>query len=222
MDDCITKQEAIDLLRKQVPNKQKREAEIMKDGFPAYTTQVGWLGYPDEKIRSLSKHFLDRGFDAFKMKVGSDLEDDKRRLSVLRECIGWDRLVMVDANQKWSVNEAIDWMTQLAKFKLHWIEEPTSPDDVLGHLKISKALAGFGIGVATGEMCQNRVMFKQFLQSGAMQFCQIDAGRTAGVNEVIAVYLMAAKLGLFRFTVPWDLKLESTFQESLSVLMPVA
>lgn len=101
---------------------------------------------------------------------------------------------MVDANQKWSVNEAIDWMKQLAKFKLHWIEEPTSADDILGHLKISQALLNDGIGVATGEVCQNRVMFKQFLSSGAMQFCQIDAGRMAGVNEVLAVYLMAKKL----------------------------
>ena len=196
MEDCITKDEAIEMLQKEVPMKSKREVHIRMSGFPAYTTQVGWLGYSDEKIRTLSKIFLDRGFTAFKMKVGSDLEDDKRRLSILRECIGWEHLVMVDANQKWSVPEAIEWMKELAQFKLHWIEEPTSPDDILGHLEISKALKEHGIGVATGEVCQNRVMFKQFLASGGMQFCQIDSGRMAGVNEVIGVYLMAKKLNV--------------------------
>ena len=156
MEDCITKEEAIEMLQKESGFKKEREDFIKKNGFPAYTTQVGWLGYPDDKIRSLSAMFLKRGFTAFKMKVGSDLEDDKRRLKVLRDCIGWEYLVMVDANQKWSVPEAIQWMKELAEFKLHWIEEPTSPDDILGHLQISKALQEHGIGVATGEVCQNR------------------------------------------------------------------
>lgn len=156
MEDCITKEEAIEMLQEESGFKKEREDFIKKNGFPAYTTQVGWLGYPDDKIRSLSAMFLKRGFTAFKMKVGSDLEDDKRRLKVLRDCIGWDYLVMVDANQKWSVPEAIQWMKELAEFKLHWIEEPTSPDDILGHLQISKALHEHGIGVATGEVCQNR------------------------------------------------------------------
>ena len=196
MEDCITPSEAIEILQKEAKFKEAREEFITQNGFPAYTTQVGWLGYPDEKIKNLSALFLKRGFTAFKMKVGSDLADDKRRLKVLRDCIGWDHLVMVDANQKWSVPEAIQWMKELASFKLHWIEEPTSPDDILGHLAISKALQSDGIGVATGEVCQNRVMFKQFLMSGAMQFCQIDSGRMAGVNEVIGVYLMAKKLNI--------------------------
>jgi len=132
----------------------------------------------------------------FKMKVGGDIEDDKRRLRIIRECVGKDNKVATDANQKWSVQQAIDWMKELAEFDIYWIEEPTCADDVLGHKAIADALKPYGIKVATGEVCQNRVMFKQFLSSGAMGVCQIDSARMAGVNEVIAVYLMAAKLGV--------------------------
>merc|ERR1719412_258209 len=130
------------------------------------------------------------------MKVGRDIEDDKRRLRIMRATVGTKAKIAVDANQVWSVPEAIKWMEELAQFNIYWIEEPTSPDDILGHLEISRALKKHGIGVATGEVCQNRVMFKQFLTSGAMQFCQIDSARMSGLNEVLAVYLMAAKLGV--------------------------
>jgi len=154
------------------------------------------LGYSDQKIRDLSAKFLAEGFTDFKLKVGSNIEDDIRRCKVLRDCIGWDNRMMVDANQKWGTSQAVQWMTRLSEFKPKWIEEPTSPDDVLAHHEISKALQPFGIGVATGEACQNRVLFKQFLMSGGMQYCQIDSARMSGVNEVLAVYLMAAKLGV--------------------------
>jgi len=194
--DCITKEEALEMLSKNVPFRKEREEMIKQKGYPAYTTAVGWLGYSDEKIVSLCNKFIDLGFNAFKMKVGKDLEDDKRRLRILRKTVGKEAKIAVDANQIWSVPEAIKWMEELAEFDIHWIEEPTSPDDVLGHLEISRALSKYGIGVATGEVCQNRVMFKQFLKSGAMQFCQIDSGRMSGLNEVLAVYLMAAKLGV--------------------------
>ncbi|CAG2065010.1 unnamed protein product, partial [Timema podura] len=135
------------------------------------------------------------GFTVFKVKVGQNLEDDRTRCRMVRDVIGYKNIMMVDANQTWDVSQAIEWMKQLAEFKPLWIEEPTSPDDVLGHLAISKALKPLGIGVATGEMCCNRVLFKQFLQSGAMQYCQIDSCRIGGVNEILSVYFMAKKLG---------------------------
>ncbi|TRY67692.1 hypothetical protein TCAL_02766 [Tigriopus californicus] len=196
INDYLSKEEALAILKKNEPFKRERELWITKRGFPAYTTQVGWLGYDDKKLRENGRKFLRDGFTAFKMKVGSDIEDDKRRLRIIREVIGPNNKLMVDANQKWGVQEAIDWMNELAQFNIHWIEEPTSPDDVLGHLKVSQALEKHGIGVATGEMCQNRVMFKQFLQAGALQFCQIDSARMGGLNDVLAVYLMASKAGI--------------------------
>ncbi|GFO21024.1 mitochondrial enolase superfamily member 1 [Plakobranchus ocellatus] len=193
IEDCLTKQEAIEMLQCMRADKEKREQEMRANGFPAYTTSCAWLGYSDEKIVKLCKEAQADGFTRFKMKVGSDVEDDKRRAGILRQTMGSENLLMVDANQKWEVPEAIAWIRELAPYKLTWIEEPTSPDDVLGHLEIAKALNPLGIGVATGEQCQNRIMFKQFLKSGAMQFCQIDCCRMGGVNEVLAVILLARK-----------------------------
>ncbi|CAB3240948.1 unnamed protein product [Arctia plantaginis] len=192
--DVVTKEEAIQMLKDKQIGKADRIKYLEEHGYPAYTTQVGWMGYSDELVHSLCEKYLKLGFKYFKVKVGVNFEDDYRRCSAVRECIGPNNFLMVDANQAWSVNEAIEWMKKLAPLKPMWIEEPTSPDDILGHAAISKALAPYEIGVATGEMCANRVMFKQFLQSGAMQYCQIDSARIGGINEIIAVYLMAEKL----------------------------
>jgi L-fuconate dehydratase len=164
------------------------------NGYPAYTTSAGWLGYPDDKIRRLCREGVARGWSHFKIKVGRDLEDDVRRAALVRQEIGPDRKLMVDANQVWDVDQAIAWMRELARFDPWWIEEPTSPDDVLGHAAIAKAVAP--IGVATGEQCQNRVVFKQLMQAGAIKFCQVDSCRLGGVNEVLAVLLLAAKFGI--------------------------
>jgi L-fuconate dehydratase len=192
--DAITPDEALALLRKLEPTKEDRIRELEERGYPAYTTSVGWLGYPDEKIRNLCREAIAQGFDSFKMKVGRSIEDDVRRAALIREEIGWDRSLMMDANQVWDVDQAIAHMRPLARFRPRWIEEPTSPDDVLGHARIAEALAP--IGVATGEHCQNRVMFKQLLQARAIRYCQIDSCRLGGVNEVVAVLLMAAKFGV--------------------------
>nr|CAD7405018.1 unnamed protein product [Timema cristinae] len=194
--DVVTKEEAIEMLKAQRKGKAEREEQMRTVGYPAYTTQVGWLGYSPEKVKDLCHQYMALGFTVFKVKVGQNLEDDRTRCRMVRDVIGYKNTMMVDANQTWDVSQAIEWMKQLAEFKPLWIEEPTSPDDVLGHLAISKALKPFGIGVATGEMCCNRVLFKQFLQSGAMQYCQIDSCRIGGVNEILSVYLMAKKLGV--------------------------
>ncbi len=187
--DVITPAEAIDLLHSQARGKRQREAEM-----PAYTTSTGWLGYSDDKIRRLCHEALAEGWRHFKIKVGRDLQDDIRRCALVREVIGPDNFLMVDANQVWDVPTAIEWIKHLAPFDLWWMEEPTSPDDVLGHARIARAIAP--IRVATGEMCQNRVIFKQLMQAGAIGFCQVDSCRLGGVNEVLSVYLMAAKLGV--------------------------
>jgi L-fuconate dehydratase len=194
--DALTPEEAIEILRKSQAGKADREAHLMREGYPAYTTSAGWLGYGDEKLRSLCRAALAEGFTHLKIKVGRDLKDDLRRCRIIREEIGYDRKLMMDANQWWEVNEAIANMKSLAQFKPTWIEEPTSPDDVLGHAAIARAVNPLGIGVATGEHCQNRILFKQFMQSHAMQFCQIDACRLGGVNECLAVYLLAKKFDL--------------------------
>ncbi|KAH0553705.1 mitochondrial enolase superfamily member 1-like [Cotesia glomerata] len=191
--DVITPEEAIAILKSRQNGRKDREEKLLSRGLPAYTTQVGWLGYSDEKVRSLCKKYLSDGYTSFKAKVGRDLEDDVRRCGLIREEIGPDNKLMIDANQIWGVQEAVEWMNQLQKFNIHWIEEPTSPDDILGHRMIKEKLRPLGIGVATGEACANRVMFKQFLQSGAVDFCQIDSARIGGVNEILAVYLMACK-----------------------------
>lgn len=189
--DAITPEEALEILRRNETSKPERERQMLNVGYPAYTTSAGWIGYSDEKVRTLVRQGLDQGWTHFKMKVGRSLEEDVRRAQIIREEIGWDRKLMMDANQVWDVNEAIGYMKELAQFDPYWIEEPTSPDDVLGHSEIARAIAP--IGVATGEHCQNRVMFKQLMQAGAIRFCQIDSCRLGGVNEVLAVLLMAAK-----------------------------
>ncbi|MEC8896221.1 MAG: enolase C-terminal domain-like protein [Planctomycetota bacterium] len=194
ISDMITPEEAVELLSEKEPGKEAREKEMQEQGFPAYTTSTGWLGYEDEKIRDLCSQAIDQGWSHIKIKVGADLEDDIRRASIIREMIGSERQLMLDANQVWDVGEAIENMKHLAEFSPLWIEEPTSPDDVLGHAAIARAVAP--IGVATGECCQNRVLFKQFLQAEAIQFVQIDSCRLGGVNEVLAVLLMAAKCGV--------------------------
>jgi L-fuconate dehydratase len=192
--DALTPEEALDLLKVMQNGQEAREQDLLNTGYPAYTTSAGWLGYPEEKIRRLCREAVAEGWDALKIKVGRDLEDDKRRLAIVREEIGPDRKLMVDANQVWDVEQAIAWMKELAPFGPWWIEEPTSPDDVLGHARIRKEIKP--IGVATGEICQNRVMFKQLMQAEAIDFCQIDSCRLGGVNEVLAVLLMAAKFGV--------------------------
>jgi L-fuconate dehydratase len=194
IEDALTQEEALAILRKLQPTRAARIAEMERDGYPTYTTSAGWLGYPDDKLRRLCRELTARGWKHFKIKVGRSLEDDVRRCRIIREEIGWDRRLMTDANQVWGVNEAIAWMKQLAEFKPHFIEEPTSPDDVLGHATIAKAIAP--IKVATGEMCQNRVVFKQLMQAGAIGYCQIDSCRLGGVNEILSVLLMAAKFGI--------------------------
>ena len=192
--DAITPEEALDILRENEPTKAAREEEMLRDGFPAYTTSTGWLGYDDEKLRRLCREAVRAGWTHFKMKVGTNTEDDVRRAALIREEIGPKRKLMMDANQVWDVDESIENMQRLKEFDPWWIEEPTSPDDVLGHARIARAVAP--VGVATGEHCQNRVVFKQFLQAEAISFCQIDACRLGGVNEVLSVLLMAKKFGV--------------------------
>ena len=192
--DALTPDEAVAMLRAAVTGRSDRERRIIRDGYPAYTTSVGWLGYPDDEIRARCRAALAEGWTHFKMKVGADPADDVRRAALLRREIGPDRRLMMDANGRWGVDEAIDAMRALAAFDPWWIEEPTSPDDVLGHAAIARAIAP--IGVATGEQCQNRILFKQFMQAGALRFCQVDSCRLGGVNEVLAVLLLAAKFGL--------------------------
>jgi L-fuconate dehydratase len=192
--DALTPEEALQILKRNAPTKAEREAEMLKVGYPAYTTSAGWLGYSDEKLRRLCREAIADGWTHFKQKVGADLDDDIRRATIIREEIGDGRTLMMDANQRWDVGEAIANMRELARFNPWWIEEPTSPDDVLGHAAIARAVAP--IGVATGEHCQNRIIFKQLLQADAIKFCQIDSCRLGGVNEVLAVLLMAAKFGV--------------------------
>ncbi|WP_085919006.1 L-fuconate dehydratase [Halomonas sp. CSM-2] len=192
--DALTPEEAIALLRKQAPGKAEREAEMRRDGFPGYTTSAGWLGYTDDKVRQLAREALAEGWTHFKQKIGGDLDEDARRAALLREEIGWDNVLMMDANQVWEVDETVAKMRRLAEYDPLWIEEPTSPDDILGHAEIRHRVAP--IGVATGEHCHNKVMFKQLLQADAIDYCQIDAARLGGLNEVILVVLMAAKFGV--------------------------
>jgi len=196
ISDFLSKEEALEILRKREAEKKEKELYILEHGYPAYTTQVGWLGYPDEKLRALCREFKGQGFNKFKIKVGANLQDDLRRCRIIREEIGEESMLMMDANQRWEVPEAISWMKNLVGFKPFWIEEPTSPDDVLGHAAIAKELKPYGVKVATGEMCQNRVLFKQFLQAGGFEICQIDGCRVGGVNENLAIMLMAAKAGV--------------------------
>jgi L-fuconate dehydratase len=176
-----------------VPGRADRERELRASGYPAYTTTPGWLGYDDAKLERLCREAVADGFGQIKLKVGADLEADKRRLALARAAVGPDVRIAIDANQRWDVDEAVGWINALAAHRPWWVEEPTSPDDVLGHAAILRRIAP--IRVATGEHVQNRVVFKQLLQADAVSFVQIDAARVAGVNENVAILLLAAKFG---------------------------
>jgi L-fuconate dehydratase len=192
--DALTPGEALSILDAGLVGYAERLAVLSRDGFPSYTTSVGWLGYPDDKVRALSRAAVAEGWRAVKMKVGGDIEDDVRRARIIREEIGPDTLLMMDANQVWDVDEAIAHMARLAEFDPYWIEEPTHADDVLGHARIQQAVRP--IRVATGEAAANRVIFKQLLQADAIGVMQVDACRVGGVNEVLAELLLAAKFGV--------------------------
>ncbi len=192
--DCITPEEALALLTRAAEGKAERLATLQREGYPCYTTSAGWLGYPDDKLRRLCQEAVDAGFNHVKLKVGRDRADDIRRLHIAREVLGPDRKLMIDANQVWDVPVAIDWLKDLAFARPWFIEEPTSPDDVEGHRAIRESIQP--MQVATGEMCQNRILFKQFIMRGAIDVVQIDSCRLGGVNEILAVMLMAAKHGL--------------------------
>lgn len=194
LTDVLNRDEAIEILRRAEAGKAERIATLEREGYACYTTSAGWLGYDDDKLRRLCREAIDAGFNHVKMKVGRDLDDDIRRLRIAREVIGPDRYLMIDANQVWEVGQAIEWVNKLAFAKPFFIEEPTSPDDVAGHRKIRQAIGP--VKVATGEMCQNRIMFKQFIAEGAIDIVQIDSCRMGGLNEVLAVLLVAAKFGL--------------------------
>jgi len=194
LTDCITPDEALALLTAQQPGKAARIRQLEQHGYPCYTTSAGWLGYDDDKLRRLCQQAVDAGFSHIKLKVGRDLDDDIRRVRIAREVLGPHRQLMIDANQVWEVNDAIDWVQQLAFAQPWFIEEPTSPDDIEGHRKIRQGVAP--VKVATGEMCQNRIIFKQLMMREAIDVVQIDACRLGGVNEVLAVMLMAAKYQL--------------------------
>ncbi|MFK0004722.1 L-fuconate dehydratase [Paenarthrobacter sp. NPDC090522] len=194
LTDALTPEEALDILRAAEPGRDARTAALRAEGYPAYTTTPGWLGYSDEKLSRLAKEAVADGFKQIKLKVGASLEDDVRRVRAARAAVGPDIRIAVDANQRWDVQNAIDWMAHLAPCDIAWIEEPTSPDDILGHAAIARGVAP--IPVATGEHVQNRVVFKQLLQAQALEVLQIDAARVAGVNENIAILLLAAKFGV--------------------------
>ncbi|MFC8800684.1 enolase C-terminal domain-like protein [Promicromonospora sp. NPDC057138] len=194
LSDALTRDEALAILRAREGTKQERLAYLEQTGYPVYTTSAGWLGYSDDKLRRLCQEAVDAGYQHVKLKVGANLEEDVRRLTIAREVLGPDRALMIDANQVWDVPQAIEWMRELARFDPLWIEEPTSPDDILGHAAVRRAVAP--IGVATGEHCHNRVMFKQLFQAEAIDYCQLDTGRLASINEIVAVLLLAAKFGV--------------------------
>jgi len=194
LSDALDPGAARERLEERLAGRGARIAEMEATGYPAYTTSAGWMGYSDEKMRTLLREAVAQGWGHVKMKVGGAPEDDIRRAAIIREEIGPDRLLMMDANQVWGVSEAVDRMASLAEFTPHWIEEPTSPDDILGHARIAREVAP--VRVATGEHCHNAVMFKQFLQAGALGFCQLDSCRLAGVNEVVAVLLLADAFGV--------------------------
>ncbi|CDZ41036.1 Mandelate racemase/muconate lactonizing protein [Neorhizobium galegae bv. officinalis] len=194
LTDVLSREDALAILKRAEVGKAERIEVLKREGYACYTTSAGWLGYPEEKLRRLCRQAVDAGFNHVKMKVGRDLEDDIRRLTIAREVIGPDRFLMIDANQVWEVGQAIDWVNKLAFAKPFFIEEPTSPDDIAGHRKIRNGI--HPVKVATGEMCQNRIMFKQFIAEGAIDIVQIDSCRMGGLNEVLAVLLVAAKYGL--------------------------
>jgi L-fuconate dehydratase len=194
LSDALTRDEAIAILADLAPTRAQRIAELEQSGYPCYTTSAGWLGYSDDKLRRLCQEAVDAGYRHIKLKVGADLDEDIRRLTIAREVIGPDAALMIDANQVWDVPQAIEWVNALAQFRPLWIEEPTSPDDVLGHAAIRKAV--HPIGVASGEHGMNRVLFKQMFQAEALDFCQLDSARLGSVNEILSVYLLAKKFGV--------------------------
>ncbi|WP_415854894.1 L-fuconate dehydratase [Sinomonas sp. G460-2] len=194
LTDALTPDQALEILRRAETGRAERRAQLLAEGYPAYTTTPGWLGYSDEKLVRLAREAVAEGYTQIKLKVGASLEDDVRRLRLARETVGPDVRIAVDANQRWDVEEAVEWMSWLAPFDIAWIEEPTSPDDILGHAEIARKLAP--LPVATGEHVHNRVMFKQFVQAGALEVLQLDATRVAGVNENLAILLLAAKFGV--------------------------
>jgi L-fuconate dehydratase len=192
--EVLSREEALDILRRAEPGRAERTARLLSEGFPAYTSTPGWLGYSDEKLVRLSTAAVAEGFTQIKLKVGADVDDDVRRLRLAREAVGPDVRIAVDANQAWGVQQAIEWTRRLAPYDPYWIEEPTSPDDILGHAAVRRAVAP--IKVATGEHTHNQVMFKQLLQAGSLDILQMDASRTAGVTENVAILLLAAKFGV--------------------------
>lgn len=194
LSDCITPDEALALLRSRAPGKASRIADLEANGYPAYTTSAGWIGYSDRKLEGLCARAIEEGFDHLKLKVGQSLDADIRRLEIARRVIGPDRTLMIDANQVWEVSQAIDYVRELSFANPWFIEEPTSPDDIEGHRAIREAIAP--VKVATGEMCQNRILFKQFIMRGAVDVVQLDNCRLGGLNEVMAVLLMALKYDL--------------------------
>ncbi|WP_427016349.1 enolase C-terminal domain-like protein [Pseudarthrobacter sp. P1] len=194
LSDALTPEQALEILRAAVPGRAERQATLLAEGYPGYTTTPGWLGYSDEKLTRLAHEAVADGFKQIKLKVGADLADDIRRVRAARAAVGPDIKIAVDANQRWDVDAAIEWMKHLAPFDIAWIEEPTSPDDILGHAAIARGVAP--IPVATGEHVQNRVVFKQMLQAKSLEVLQIDAARVAGVNENVAILLLAAKFGV--------------------------
>ncbi|ACU70381.1 Mandelate racemase/muconate lactonizing protein [Catenulispora acidiphila DSM 44928] len=194
LTDALTPEEALEMLRRGKDGAAARETSLRAEGYPAYTTSPGWLGYSDEKLTRLAHEAVAAGFTQIKLKVGADLADDVRRCRAARAAVGPDVRMAIDANQRWNVGEAIEWVKALAEFDVYWIEEPTSPDDVLGHAAIRGAVAP--VKVATGEHVQNRIIFKQLLQAEAIDFVQLDAARVGGVNENLAILLLAAKFGV--------------------------
>ena len=194
LSDALTPQEALEILRRAEPGRAERAEQLRRKGYPAYTTSPGWLGYSDEKLQRLAREAVAEGFTQIKLKVGADVEDDVRRMRLAREAVGPDIRVAVDANQRWDVDPAVAWMQRLAPYDPYWIEEPTSPDDILGHAEIRRRIAP--VKVATGEYVANRVLFKQLLQAHAVDVVQIDSARVAGINENVAILLLAAKFGV--------------------------
>jgi len=194
LTDALTREDALQILRSAEAGREERREVLLRNGFPAYTTTPGWLGYSDDKLVRLSKEAVAEGFTQIKLKVGGNVEDDVRRLGLARETVGDDIRIAVDANQRWDVGDAIEWIGRLAPFDPWWVEEPTSPDDVLGHAAIRRGVSP--VKIATGEHVQNRIVFKQLLQAGSLDVLQIDAARVAGVNENVAILLLAAKFGV--------------------------
>ncbi len=194
LTDALTPQEAVQLLERNADTRAEREAEMRRDGFPAYSTSVGWLGFSDDEVRRRCQAAIEAGWSHVKMKVGGDPAKDVARAALIRDEIGDERFLMMDANQVWDVDTAIERTKELAQFDPWWMEEPTSPDDILGHARIAREVAP--VRIATGEHCHSRTMFKQFMQAEALQVCQLDSCRLGGVNEVLAVLLLAAKFGI--------------------------